>query len=177
MPNALTIGRLVAAPAMAALVALHPDGSIAVAAIFLVVAVSDCVDGYVARSRDAVTTFGTLMDPVVDKVLVMSAMFTLVAVDRLAAWVALVVLARELAVTGLRLLAAREGTVIPAGGLGKAKMWTQVATVAALAAVGDPGAEWVQALVYSTAVVTVLSGLDYFLGYWRGGRQVAPQAS
>lgn len=147
------------------------------AAAFVAVAATDCLDGYLARARDDVTSFGTAMDPLVDKVLVLSAMFTLAAADRLWLWVALVVLGRELAVTGLRLAASREGKVIPAGGLGKAKMWTQVATVAVIAAVSDPAATWVQALVYTTVAITVLSGIDYFVGHRQEQRSGRPAAT
>lgn len=167
LPNALTLGRLLLVPLVVALLAAHPEGSLVVAGVFLVTAATDSLDGYLARARGSVTTLGTVMDPLVDKLLVLSAMFTLVAVGRLELWVVIVVLAREAAVSGLRLVASRGGTIIRTGGFGKLKMAAQVATVAVLAAVADAGAAWVDVLVYGTAAVTVASGLDYLRGYRR----------
>lgn len=168
LPNALTVGRLLLVPVVVLLLLSSPEGSLLVAGVFLLTAATDCIDGYVARSRDSVTTLGAVLDPLVDKLLVLPAMFTLVAVDRLEAWVAVVVLAREVAVSALRFGASRGGTIISAAGLGKLKMAGQVATVAVLAAVPDTGALWVEALVYGTVAVTIASGVDYFRGYRRG---------
>ena len=80
--------------------------------MFALAALTDGLDGYIARSRDAVTTFGKLMDPLADKLLIIAALVSLVSLDRLAAWVAMVIIARELAVTGLRAIAAEQGVVI-----------------------------------------------------------------
>jgi CDP-diacylglycerol--glycerol-3-phosphate 3-phosphatidyltransferase len=90
-----------------------------------------------------------------------------VSLDRLAAWVAMVIIAREFAVTGLRIAAGQQGVVIPASGLGKVKTIVQVAAVLALIAANDPDAVWVQALVYVMVAVTLASGADYFLNFRR----------
>ena len=169
LPNALTILRLLLVPVVVMLLALAADGSLVVAALFVLTAATDGLDGHLARARDCVTRFGIIADPIADKLLILSTLVTLVALDRLAAWVAVVVLARELAVSGLRYAAARRGTLIPAGPLGKAKMGAQVSAVAVLIAVPDPGATAVLALVYTTVLVTIVSGVEYFLGY-RGAR-------
>jgi CDP-diacylglycerol---glycerol-3-phosphate 3-phosphatidyltransferase len=107
------------------------------------------------------------MDPVADKLMVAAALISLVSLDRLAAWVAMVIIAREFAVSGLRIAAGQQGVVIPASSLGKLKTIVQVAAVLALIAASDHDAAWVQALVYAMVGVTVLSGADYFLNFRR----------
>ena len=107
------------------------------------------------------------MDPVADKLMIAAALISLVSLDRLAGWVAMVIIAREFAVSGLRIAAGQQGVVIPASGLGKVKTIVQVAAVLALIAANDPDAVWVQALVYPMVLVTVVSGADYFLNFRR----------
>jgi CDP-diacylglycerol--glycerol-3-phosphate 3-phosphatidyltransferase len=158
-------------PVFVLLLAQSPDGSVVAAALFGVAAVSDALDGHLARSRAAITRFGTILDPLADKLLVGAALVTLVALDRLALWAALVIIGREAAVTGLRFVRNRRGVVIPASALGKAKMWTQVAAVTALIAAPDPSAAWVLALLYAAVTATVVSGADYFLSYYREVRR------
>ena len=170
-PNVITIGRVLVVPVLVALLIASPEGSVVAAALFGVAAVSDFVDGHLARSRAAITKFGTIVDPLADKLLIGAALVTLVALDRAALWFALVIVGREAAVTALRFVRGRQGVVIPASPLGKAKMWFQVPTVAALIAVPDPGVAWLQALIYAAAVATVVSGVDYFLSYWREVRR------
>jgi CDP-diacylglycerol---glycerol-3-phosphate 3-phosphatidyltransferase len=136
--------------------------------VFALAASTDGLDGYLARSRKDVTAFGRVMDPIADKLLVIAALVALVGLDRLAVWVAVVIIARELAVSGLRIVAGQQGVVIPASGLGKAKTICQAAAVIALIAAGDPRAAWVLVLVYLAVAVTVASGLDYFARFGRG---------
>src|SRR4051812_5709090 len=107
------------------------------------------------------------MDPVADKLLIAAALISLVSLHRLAPWVAMVIIAREFAVSGLRIAAGQQGVVIPASMLGKAKTIVQVAAVLALIAVDDTGDAWVQALVYAMVALTVASGADYFLNFRR----------
>jgi len=106
------------------------------------------------------------MDPVADKLLVIGALLTLVSLNRVAPWVAMVIIAREFAVTALRIAATQQGVIISAGTLGKAKTVMQVAMVFALIVV-DRGAVWLNLFVYLTVAVTVLSGADYFFGLRR----------
>jgi CDP-diacylglycerol---glycerol-3-phosphate 3-phosphatidyltransferase len=167
LPNALTLSRLLLAPVVVLLLTVATDGSLLVAGLFGIAAATDGLDGHLARSRDTVTRFGIIADPLADKLLVLSTLFALVAVDRLAAWVALVILLREAAVSGLRYFAGRRASLIPAGPLGKAKMAAQVGTIMVLIAVPNPEALWVLSLVYSTVLVTAVSGVDYFLSYRR----------
>ncbi len=126
VPNVLSGARILLAPAVAAVVLAHPDGSIAAGLLFAVIAITDIVDGHLARSRGLITPLGKLLDPVADKLLVIAALASLVAVDRLALWVVVVIAARELLVTVLRADAARAGAVLAAGTAGKAKMFLQV---------------------------------------------------
>jgi CDP-diacylglycerol--glycerol-3-phosphate 3-phosphatidyltransferase len=163
IPNALTMLRIVAVPVIVvALLDETPNGDVIAAAVFALAAITDGLDGYIARRRSQVTTFGKLMDPLADKLLVVAALIALVSLDRLAAWVAMVIIARELAVTGLRALAAERGAVISASWLGKLKTGIQVAAIVALI-VWDPTPLWVDLLVYAAVAVTVVSGADYFV--------------
>jgi len=133
------------------------------AAVFALAALTDGLDGYFARSRGSITTFGKLMDPLADKLLIIGALLSLVSLDRLEAWIAMVIIAREVAVTILRTIAAERGIVIAASWLGKAKTVLQIAAVIALIA-ANPSPAWVDVLVYVALAVTVLSGADYFFG-------------
>jgi CDP-diacylglycerol---glycerol-3-phosphate 3-phosphatidyltransferase len=167
LPNALTLLRILAVPVVVvALLGETPNGDALAAAVFALAAATDGLDGYFARSRGAVTTFGKLMDPLADKLLVTAALVSLVSLDRLEAWVAMVIIAREIAVTGLRAIAAERGIVISASWLGKVKTVLQIAAVIVLIA-ANPAPAWVDALVYLALAVTVLSGADYFFGLRR----------
>ena len=167
VPNVLTVLRILAVPVIVvALLDETPNGDTLAAIVFALAAVTDGLDGYIARSRGDVTTFGKLMDPLADKLLIVAALISLVALDRLAAWVAMVIIARELAVTGLRSVAAEQGVVIAASWLGKVKTVLQVAAVFALIAV-ESSPLWVDLLVYAAVAMTVISGADYFFGLRR----------
>jgi CDP-diacylglycerol---glycerol-3-phosphate 3-phosphatidyltransferase len=164
LPNFLTLLRILAAPVVVvALLGETPNGDALAAGVFALAALTDGLDGYFARSRDAVTTFGKLMDPVADKLLIAAALVSLVSLDRLAAWVAMVIIAREFAVTVMRAIAAERGIVISASWMGKVKTVLQIAAVFALIA-ANPAPAWVDLLVYAAVAVTVISGADYFFG-------------
>jgi CDP-diacylglycerol--glycerol-3-phosphate 3-phosphatidyltransferase len=168
VPNVLTVVRILLVPVLVVLLLQEtPGGSWVAAGVFALAAVTDTLDGYLARSRQSVTTFGKVMDPIADKLLVAAALITLVSLDRVEPWVAMVIIAREFAVTGLRVAAGMQGVVIPASRLGKAKTITQVAAILALIAAHDPGEVWVQVLVYVAVATTIASGADYFLGFRR----------
>ncbi len=164
LPNVLTMLRILAVPVVVvALLGETPNGDTLAAVVFALAALTDGLDGYFARSRDAVTTFGKLMDPIADKLLVAAALVSLVSLDRLAAWVAMVIIAREFAVTLMRAVAVERGIVIAASWLGKVKTVLQIAAVFALIA-ANPSPAWVDALVYLAVAATVISGADYFFG-------------
>ena len=132
--------------------------------MFVVASFTDALDGWLARRNRSESTFGKLMDPLADKLLVTSALVSLVALDRLQAWVAMVIIAREFAVTGLRQIAIEQGHVLAASVWGKVKTVLQIAMVLALITV-DGSPAWVDALVYGTVAVTVMSGVDYFFNF------------
>jgi CDP-diacylglycerol---glycerol-3-phosphate 3-phosphatidyltransferase len=167
LPNVLTLLRILAVPVIVvALLGETPNGDALAAGVFALAALTDGLDGYIARRRQDVTTFGKLMDPLADKVLIIAALVSLVSLGRLAAWVAMVIIARELAVTGLRAVAVEQGVVISASWLGKLKTALQVAAVFALI-IWNPSPTSVDVLVYLAVAITVISGADYFFGLRR----------
>src|ERR671926_1047849 len=143
LPNVLTVFRILLVPVLvAALLSGAAYGDLLAAVVFAIASLTDALDGWIARRRRTESTFGKLMDPLADKLLVVAALVALVSLDRLAAWVAMVIIARELAVTGLRTIAAERGVVIAASWLGKVKTALQVAAIIALIAF-DPSPTWV----------------------------------
>ena len=167
LPNVLTLMRIVAVPVVVvALLDETPNGDTLAAIVFALAALTDGIDGYIARSRDSVTTFGKLMDPLADKLLITAALVSLVSLNRLQAWVAMVIIAREFAVTGLRSIAADRGVIISASWMGKVKTVLQIGAVFALITF-NPSPAWVDVLVYLAVAATVISGIDYFFGLRR----------
>lgn len=167
LPNVLTVLRIMLVPVLVvALLGNTPAGDVLAAVVFALASLTDFVDGYLARARDSITTFGKLMDPLADKLLIIAALLSLVSLGRLPAWVAMVIITRELAVTVLRMGATQAGVVMAASMFGKVKTCMQIAAILALIAVhGRP--LWVSLLLYGAVLVTVLSGLDYFFGLRR----------
>lgn len=166
-PNVLTVLRILMIPVIVvALLEETAEGDVIAAALFALAALTDGLDGYIARRQRQETVFGKLMDPLADKLLVTAALVSLVSLDRIAAWVAMVIIAREFAVTGLRSVAAERGVVISASWLGKAKTGLQVAAIFGLIAFDDSPLG-VDILVYAAVAMTVFSGADYFLGLRR----------
>jgi CDP-diacylglycerol--glycerol-3-phosphate 3-phosphatidyltransferase len=167
LPNVLTVLRIMLVPVLVvALLGNTPVGDVLAAVVFALASLTDFVDGYLARARGSVTNFGKLMDPLADKLLIVAALIALVSLQRLAAWIAMVIITRELAVTVVRMGAAQLGVVAGANTLGKIKTCLQIVAILAVIAVhGEP--VWVSALLYATVAVTVLSGLDYFFGLRR----------
>ena len=170
-------------PGVPELAELRP---IIAAGVFVVLAVTDSVDGYLARSRGEITTFGKFLDPLADKLLVTAALLALVELQLLPAWIAFVIVAREFIVSGLRMVASAEGLVIAASWYGKIKTWLQIVAIVMFlimdsALVASFGPEFVDIfeaaswLVMGAAViVTILSAVDYFrhastvlVGPWR----------
>jgi CDP-diacylglycerol--glycerol-3-phosphate 3-phosphatidyltransferase len=166
-PNVLTVLRILLVPVLVvALLAGTDHGDLLAALAFALASMTDAVDGHLARSRGSITTFGKLMDPVADKLLIIAALLALVSLDRLAAWVAMVIIAREFAVTVTRLYATQQGVVIAANWWGKLKTIVQVAAIFFVIAF-DPTPRWVDALVYAAVAITIISGIDYFFGLRR----------
>jgi CDP-diacylglycerol--glycerol-3-phosphate 3-phosphatidyltransferase len=175
LPNLLTVARIMLVPVLVvALLGNTPSGDVLAAVVFALASLTDFVDGYLARARGSITNFGKLMDPLADKLLIVAALISLVSLHRLAAWVAMVIITRELAVTVLRMGATQAGVVMAASMFGKVKTCLQIATILAVIAVHDQPA-WVSLLIYATVLVTVLSGLDYFFGLRRRMQQAEAQ--
>ena len=175
LPNLLTLARICLVPLMVALIAAG-DASGALylaAAVFGVAALTDVADGHLARSRNLITTFGRIADPVADKLLVGSALVSLVAIDRLALWIAAVIILREVGVSLLRYHASLQDITIHVSGLGKAKTGAQMTAIPMLMLVPDPSAMWVSAVLLAVVGITVASGLDYWLTYERERSAIA----
>ncbi len=159
LPNKLTLIRVALIPVCLLLWALGLHAW--AAAVFALAAITDFLDGYIARKQHIVTTFGKFADPVADKLLVLTAMIFLVADHRLPAWAVCIVAARELMVDGLRLVSAGKGKVIAAGWLGKIKTNLQLFCV--LSAMLLPAGNWLPTvLTLLMAGMTLVSGAQYF---------------
>ncbi|BAS27067.1 CDP-diacylglycerol--glycerol-3-phosphate 3-phosphatidyltransferase [Limnochorda pilosa] len=145
-------------PMLAALLGGAPHGLEWAAGLFILAALTDAVDGHLARYRREETTFGKLLDPVSDKLLVSAALIGLVQLGLVSTWAAVAVVAREMAVTGLRLVLAGEGVLLPAGPWGKRKTLVQCVALPALM-LGVPGAGF---LLWLAVGLTLWSGFVYF---------------
>jgi len=175
VPNALTILRIFFVPL---LVAVLVEGNAWVnwsitnewlaLAIFLAAAGTDLLDGYLARRWKQVTTVGTLLDPIADKLLISAALISLVQVGVLPGWMAILIVGREFAVSGLRQIAAAEGYLIKASDLGKTKMFSQVVAVSCmLVAVRHPALRVPgMVLMWIVVVFAMLSAISYFRKFW-----------
>lgn len=168
IPNQITVSRILFVPLLMFLI-LFDSGITRVVAmvLFFLAAVSDAVDGYIARSLNQTSLFGKFADPIADKLLIAGALIALLHLGEMNPWVVLVIIAREFLVTGLRILAISEGEAIGASILGKAKTFSHVALV--LAILVDRsfvlGAGWdiVRMVCLALAVaLSVLSGVEYF---------------
>jgi CDP-diacylglycerol---glycerol-3-phosphate 3-phosphatidyltransferase len=170
VPNALSAGRILLVPLLVAVLVQEPSGSLLAAALFALASLTDILDGHLARSKQLVTELGKVLDPLADKLMVVSVLISLALLDRVSVWVVAVILGREVAVSLLRSRALREGRDVSARPLGKVKMGLQVAMVLVLLAAPDPGAGFVQLLVGATVGVTLLSGADAALAMRRPRR-------
>lgn len=163
----ITLVRVVLIPFYVAFLLLHIHGGAewlrwAALAVFVVASVSDFVDGYIARHYNQVTDFGKFLDPLADKLLVTSAFIMFVEWGRMPAWVVIIVIAREFAITGLRAVAANKGTVIAAAWSGKIKTsCTMVGLVAMMAFTGSVVLDWAVTIVI--LATTLYSGVEYFV--------------
>ena len=165
LPNALTLFRIFLVPFLVVVLLTKFDGREIVAlGIFLIATATDFLDGWLARRRKEITTLGTLLDPIADKLLISAAFISLVEVGLAPAWMVVVVVGREFAVTGLRTIAADQGVVIAASGWGKAKMASQITAISLLILSERfdflllPG----QITLWIVVAVAVVSGIQYF---------------
>ena len=164
----ITILRILLIPAFMAAMLLHfPHAAFVALGIFFIAGLTDVIDGIIARKYEQISNFGKFIDPLADKLLMTSAMLIFVQWDRMAAWVLMVVLTREFAVSGLRMMAAASGTVIAAGISGKVKT---VVTFIALCWMISPFHQWTlvggltidNLAVALILITTVYSGIEYF---------------
>lgn len=172
LPNALTLSRIFLVPLLVVvlLTGRFPDREIWGVVIFLAASLTDFFDGYLARRRLQVTTLGKLLDPIADKLLISSAFISLVELGIAPAWMVVVIIGREFAVTGLRSIASAEGFTISASTLGKYKMATQVACVSFLI-VGNrhPNSFLLtigELLLWAVVVLAIASMVQYFRRFW-----------
>lgn len=161
--NAITVTRILLIPVFLVLLFVEvPYGEYLAVAVFALAAGTDKLDGYVARRSKTVTAVGMFLDPLADKLLVTGALLCLIEVGEVSAWIAMVIIAREFAVTGLRLVAVREDLVIPASNLGKLKTLSQNVAIAWVILHVAPQWQY-DALLYLAVALTVISGAYYFI--------------
>ncbi len=174
LPNKLSMLRICMIPFFVVFGLMEAQWAQIVAlVIFCVASLTDMLDGQIARKRGLVTNFGKFIDPIADKLLVMSALVVLVQQGRMPGWVCILMLAREFAISGFRLVAAGSGKVIAAAWLGKVKTVTQMAAVILLLLLtpagdyapllGQPGVVIANIVTYAAAFMTVWSGADYIV--------------
>jgi len=171
LPNALTLARIFLVPVVVAVLLVKEIRSFAFlgASLFLAAALTDMLDGYLARRRKQVTTLGRLLDPIADKLLISSALIALVQLNMAPAWMVVIIIGREFAVSGLRSIAAHEGFSIAVSHWGKGKMVTQVAAVVGLI-LGQKYGGWVQftatLLLWAVVFLALISMVQYFREFW-----------
>ena len=177
LANAITIARILLIPVFLVLLLggiPEPYGDIAAAAVFILAAATDTLDGYVARRNEQITTLGQFLDPLADKLLIAAALIALVSQGRVAAWVAMLIIGREIAVSVLRIVGVSQGVSIPADKYGKLKTVLQIVYVVYILVPTDKIAtlihvstdvatviQWILAGV--VVIVTLASGVRYFL--------------
>jgi CDP-diacylglycerol---glycerol-3-phosphate 3-phosphatidyltransferase len=168
LPNTLTLIRIFLVPIVVA-VLLTRTWAFLGASLFLAAALTDLLDGYYARRRKQVTTLGRLLDPIADKLLISSALISLVQLEMAPAWMVVIIIGREFAVSGLRSIAAHEGFSIDVSPLGKGKMVTQVAAVVGII-LGSIYHGWVQktskVLLWAVVFFALISMIQYFREFW-----------
>jgi CDP-diacylglycerol--glycerol-3-phosphate 3-phosphatidyltransferase len=171
LPNALTLARIFLVPFVVVVLLTKQTENWAFwgAGLFLSAALTDLLDGYFARRRHQVTTLGRLLDPIADKLLISSALISLVQLGIAPAWMVVIIIGREFAVSGLRSIAAHEGFTIDASPLGKGKMVAQVAAVVGLI-LGRVHGGWVlqtaNFLLWAVVFFALLSMVQYFREFW-----------
>lgn len=166
LPNKLTLVRIFLVPIV--VVFLIPGTRVynyIALALFITAAITDWLDGHIARSTQQVTTLGKLLDPIADKLLISSVLISLVQIGRVDAWLVAVMVGREIAVSGLRSIAASQGIVIAARELGKYKLGAEITAAILLIPNWFPPAG--QVFLWLAMLLSLASGVDYFLKFWK----------
>ena len=186
LPNSITMSRIVMIPLLLWILSPHfpwqanGEQELLASILFVLASITDGVDGYLARKRGQVTTMGMLLDPLADKIMVTAAVVALVAYEPqvVKVWIAVVIIGREFAISGLRSIAASEGFTIQASDLGKLKTVIQIVAVVS-AILAHHWYQWDIGLVtlpvrwtaitaiYFCAAVAIISAIDYFIGFWK----------
>jgi CDP-diacylglycerol---glycerol-3-phosphate 3-phosphatidyltransferase len=168
LPNALTLVRIFAVPLLVTLL-MTKDHMLIATMIFLAASLTDLLDGYLARKRGQITTLGVLLDPLADKILISSAFISLIPYDIVPAWMVVIIVGREFAVSGLRSIGSTQGFTIQASELGKIKMVAQVVAITLLIL----GHQEIPALepygtfaLYVVVLFAIVSAIDYFRTFW-----------
>lgn len=194
LPNSITLTRICSIPLLIWLLSsnhfssLHGEKELLASALFIAASITDGIDGYLARKRGQITTMGILLDPLADKLLIAAAFVTLVQFNprMVPAWIAVIIIAREFLVSGLRGIAASEGFTIEASDLGKLKMCVQIFSVVAVI-LDHRWQEWpiyhsyffpveviARTAIWFMVALSLISAADYFIGFWNKiDRQVA----
>jgi len=172
LPNCLTLTRICAAPLVVVLLYYEgPFVCFAAAALFMLASITDLLDGHIARRENLVTSFGKFLDPLADKVLICSVLIMLTSLKWISAWITIVIVCRELLVTGLRSMAADEGIVIAADKFGKWKTTLQVMSIVPLTihypVMGIDVHSLGVLLLYIALALTVVSGVNYIYTYYK----------
>ncbi|ASK63461.1 CDP-diacylglycerol--glycerol-3-phosphate 3-phosphatidyltransferase [Virgibacillus phasianinus] len=183
IPNKITLSRIFLIPIFILLLSIPfewgqldigeaflPVSHFVAALLFIIASTTDWIDGHYARKYNLVTNLGKFLDPLADKLLVSAALILLVEMGLAPAWIVILIISREFAVTGLRLVAAGEGTVLAASQMGKLKTWIQIIAISALLLHNFPfsylGLRFDIIALYAALIITVISGYDYFVKNW-----------
>lgn len=168
LPNKLTMARVIMIPVF--LVVLlsefvpQPINRYIAVIIFMLASYTDYLDGHIARKYNLVTNFGKFMDPLADKLLVAAALISMVELGDIAAWIVIIIISREFIITGFRLIAVEANVVIAASWWGKTKTVSQMAMIiVVLSGIGGIGNLFGQILIYASAMLTIISGVDYIV--------------
>ena len=176
LPNTLTSIRMFLIIPFVMIMQIAPDGNgrFAALAIFIIASITDFLDGYIARKNHLVTNFGKFMDPLADKLLVSAAMICLVSMDRLPAWMVIIIISREFAISGFRLIAADNGIVIAASWWGKFKTVSQMIMIILLIAnLGGVFTVLENVFMWIALILTVVSLVDYI---WKNKKLLSMQS-
>lgn len=172
LPNTITMLRVSVIPVLFFLL-LSPGqtGSLVIAALFVIAAFTDFLDGYIARKYEIVTVMGKFLDPIADKLIINTAMILMIPIGRIPAWIVAVIITRDFVVDGIRAIASSEGAIIQASILGKQKTICQVFAVTALMIhypfLGIDAHAVGIVIVYLALILSVYSGMDYFMKFYR----------
>lgn len=168
LANKITLARILLVPVV--MVFLLTLNEMLAVFMFILAAITDGLDGYIARKNRLVTNMGKFLDPLADKLLISAVLIALVQMQRLDAWMATIIISREFAVTGLRLVGAADGQVIAASGMGKLKTVMQIVAISLLIVNNFPfsllAIPMADIAIWLAVILTVVSGVEYFVKNW-----------